>query len=145
MILFSEYLLVRADRSSSNHGSEAESETTNTNNPRVGNHNSVNEASLNHLSSRQSNDTNSETSVQEGVVQVFALVDGHAAVLTSLPVEDSIDGDKGTTKDGTSNQKSSAGRLRRCHDGSLLVVRATTCSLEGIAGGGSDARREEVG
>lgn len=88
--------------------------------------------------------------MQESVVQVFALVNGHAAILTGLPVEDSIDGNERTTKDGTSNQESSARRLRRCGSSrSLLVVRSTASaarSLESIAGGcGCDARCEEVG
>lgn len=97
-------LLVRADGSSGNHGTKAERKTTNADNPRVGHHNSVNEASLNHLPSRQTNDTNSKTRMQKGVVQVFPLIDGHAAILPRLPVEHHVDRNERTAKDGAADE-----------------------------------------
>lgn len=145
-------VVVRGDGSSANHGREAERKTTNADNPRVGHHQSVHEAGLDHLASRQANDSDSQTGVQEGVVQILALVDGHAAIFTGLAVEDGIDGDEGTAKDGAAHEQLAGGG--RAGGGGLLLPRRLLVvrtgagaaeSVEGAARGGRrDARGEEA-
>ncbi len=99
-------LLVRIDRSCSNHGTEAESQTTDGHGPGTCNHQSVNESSLNHLSRGQTDDTNTQTSVQKRRIQVGSLVGRHAAIFSGFAVEDEVDGDDSTTEDSTTCQKS---------------------------------------
>lgn len=43
--------------------------------------------------------------MQEGIVEVLALIDGHAAILPRLPVEDGIDGHERAAKDGAADEQ----------------------------------------
>ena len=56
-------LLVRVDGSRPNHCAEAESQATDGDSPGVCDHQSVDESSVDHLSRRQTDDTNTQTSV----------------------------------------------------------------------------------
>ena len=44
-------------------------------------------------------DSEAETGVQEGVVQVSALEEWHTAILARFAVEDQVDGDESSTED----------------------------------------------
>jgi hypothetical protein len=141
-----DYVLVRADRTGGNHGTEAERETADADDPRVRHHQTVDEASLHHLPGRQANDSDTQTSVQEGVVEVLALKGRHAAVLSGLAVEDGVDGDERTAEDGTADQEPAHARLV-----GLRRVRVAAVGSEGVARqagahrrGRRNARREEA-
>lgn len=125
-------LLVRADGSSGNHGTKAERKTTNADNPRVGHHNSVNEARLHHLPRCQANDANTQTRMQKGVVQVLPLIDGHAAILSRLPIEHHVDRHERTAKDGAPDEHPSHIALA-AHDRLLARRLLTIRTLAGAA------------
>ena len=96
-------ILVGIDGAGSNHATEAESKTTKTNNPRVRDHDTVNEAAGDHLVGREADDTNTETKVSETLVQVLALV-GRDSSFSRLAVEHGLDGNPGAADDGTADQ-----------------------------------------
>lgn len=123
-------LLIRADGPGSNHGSEAQSQTTDTNDPRVGDHQPIHEASLHHLPGRQADNANAQTSVQERVVQVLPLVHGHAAVVPGLAVEDEVDRDEGAAEDGAADQQLAH---PRAGEGALLLLRLLVVRPGGAA------------
>lgn len=77
--------------------------------------------------------------MKEGIVKVLALVDGHATVIAGLTVEDDIDGDERTAKDGAADQQLAEGaRLALDAGCGLLHVGSRGAAEEGIAGGGRD-------
>lgn len=118
-------LLVRANRPSSNHGGKAQRQSTQSNNPRVRNHQAVHESRLHHLPGRQTNDANAKTSVQESVVQVFPLKQRHSAILSRLAVENGVDRHQRAAKDGTANKQlaeSRSARHRLLSSRGLLVI-----------------------
>lgn len=83
--------------------------------------------------------------MQEGVVEVLALVDGHAAVVPRLAVEDGVDGDQGAAEDGAADEHLAQRRGLLALDGGRLLHVAAGGVAEGIAGGeegrGRRARR----
>lgn len=92
-------LLVRVDGPSPKHGTETESQTTNSHNPRACHHQPIDETTLDHLSRSDTDDANTESGVEKGRVEIGALEHRHTTVFSGLTVEDSIDGDKRTSKD----------------------------------------------
>lgn len=98
-------VLVRINSASGKHGTERESETTDSDNPRVGNHQTISEAGLEHLVGRQTDDADAESSVHKGLVEVGALVRGHAAVRASLPVEHELQSNPGAADHGAAVQE----------------------------------------
>lgn len=86
----------------SHHSSERESKTTDHDNPWVGSHQSINEAGLVNGPGSNTDNSNSQSSVQECLVEVCALEQWHATILAGLAVEDNVDGEKRSTEDGAS-------------------------------------------
>ncbi len=77
---------------SSKHSTERKRKTTDHDDPWVGGHNTVDEAGSVHCSGCDTDDSNAQTGVQEGLVEVCAFVEWHAAVLARLAVEHEVDG-----------------------------------------------------
>lgn len=100
-----ENVLVRVNGASSKHGTERESETTDADNPGVGGHETIGEARLEHLVSRQTDDADAESSVHEGLVEVRAFESGHAAVGASLPVEHELQSNPGAADHGAADEE----------------------------------------
>jgi hypothetical protein len=146
------YLLVGVNHASSDHGAEAGSQATDGHDPGVRHHDAVDKAALDHLARRQADDADAQTRVHEGLVEVGALEQGHAAVLTRLAVEHDVHGDQGAAKDGTAREQAAAhrGRVGGLLLGARLVGAASALLVEGIAGGadegraGGGPRREEA-
>ena len=64
------YLLAWVSCSRSHHCANTKSKTTDHDNPRVGGHEPVCKAALEHGSGREADDTNPQTSVHESIVQI---------------------------------------------------------------------------
>ena len=84
---------------SSHHGSERQSKTTDHDNPWVGGHQSVDEAGLVNGPGGNTDNSNSQSCVQERLVQVCALKQWHSTILAGLAVEDNVDGEESSTED----------------------------------------------
>lgn len=97
-------ILVRVHGAGSNHRTNAESQTTDADNPRVGLHESVDKSALEHLIGCHADNTDTKTSVEEGLVEILALKLGHAT-LSRLPVEHDIDSDEGAAEDGAADDE----------------------------------------
>ena len=85
------HLLVGVRRHRAVHGSNAADETYTKHQPRVGTHQPKGPSVHVQCTSRNSDHTNTETSVHECVVQVCPLKRGHATVLSRLAVENEVD------------------------------------------------------
>jgi hypothetical protein len=107
------------------HGADAADETDAHNKPRVGAHQAEAPSAGMQLACCNPDDANAEAGVKEGVVQVGALVRGHTAVLTRLPVEDQVDGQQRATKQGAAVEQPLR-RIALCygvdHGRSLLLI-----------------------
>lgn len=91
-----------------------------------------------HGACSDSDDTNTEASVQERIVEVGALEGWHAAILTSLAVEDQVDAEEGCAEDTSAVEEAlSHIALRERVGRDSLLVRAAEGRLElGDIGGG---------
>jgi hypothetical protein len=129
-------LLLRRAHASAHHGTDGANKTDTENQPGVGSHETVAPSVCVKGASSDTDDTNSETSVQESVVQVGAFEWRHATIFSGFAVEDeagtesaflsvvqiwshSLDGKKSTTEDGTAIEKalgevSRGGRVGEC-------------------------------
>jgi hypothetical protein len=131
--------LLRRAHASTHHGTDGANKTDTENQPRVGSHETVTPSVCVKGASSNTDDTNSETSVQESVVQVGAFKWRHAAIFSGFAVEDeavtesalllvvqiwshSLDGKKSTTEDGTAIEKAlgEVSRGGRVGEGGLL-------------------------
>jgi hypothetical protein len=151
-------LLLRRAHASAHHGTDGANKTDTENQPGVGSHETITPSVCVKGASSDTDDTNSEASVEESVVQVGAFEWRHAAIFSGFAVEDeavvksaflsvvqiwsrSLDGKKSTTEDGTAIEKalgevSRGGRVGE--DGLLSELRrALECAgcLEGAAEG----------
>ena len=63
-------LLVRIDRPRTDHSSEAKGQATDSNDPGAGDHETVDEARLDHLTRSQADDADSEAGVKESIVEI---------------------------------------------------------------------------
>ena len=80
--------LLRRTHASTHHGTDRANETNTENQPRVGGHKTVAPSVGVKSASSNTDDADAETSVQESVVQIGAFKWGHAAIFSSLTVED---------------------------------------------------------
>ena len=76
-------------------------------------------------------DSNAEASVQEGLIEIFSLKGRHAAIFTSLTIEDEVCGNNGSAHDGCTIYQS------LCKVSSSLLIgwligRLLVGALEGI-------------
>jgi hypothetical protein len=114
--------LLRRAHASTHHGTDRANKTNTENQPGVGSHEAVTPSVCVKGASSDTDDTNSETSVEKSVVQVGAFEWRHAAIFSGFAVEDeartesaflsvihswshSLDGEKSTTEDGTAIEK----------------------------------------
>ena len=100
-----ENVLVGLNSASSHHGTERESETTDSDNPRVGSHETIGETRLEHLVGGQTDDADAESSVHKRLVEVRALESGHAAISASLAVGHELKSNPGAADHGATDEK----------------------------------------
>ena len=101
------------------------------------------------LARGQANDSNSETGVQEGVVQVGALERGHAAILARLAVEDEVDSQQCSADEAGAHEQTLADIALRDGvggPGGLLIAAAEGRAEDGLGlgDGGRCLRGEEA-
>jgi hypothetical protein len=85
------YLLAWVSCSRTQHRSNAETETSDHNDPGVRSHQSIDKAALEHSPRRQANDANAQTSVHECIIQVGPFERRHTTIFASFPVEHEVD------------------------------------------------------
>ena len=89
--------------------------------------------------SSNTDDADTETSVQESVVQVGAFKGRHAAIFSGFAVEDEVDGKQGTTENSTAIDEAlgEVSRGSRVGEGRWLLISSTERVLKGVAEGAS--------
>lgn len=115
------------------HGSDGADKTDAQDEPRVGSHEPVAPSVHVQRPGGDTNDADSESGVQECVVEVGALKGRHAAVFTRLAVEDEVDGQQSSSEDGATVHEA----LRQVATGGdgvvcILLVTTTERLLEGV-------------
>lgn len=136
-----ENLLVRVRRHASIHGPYTGSKTNPKNNPWIRGHQSVAPSTSMQRLSRHTDNSNSQSSVQECVVQIFPFVKRHTAIFSRFPIEDEICGNNCCSDDATSVKKSF---LQVCciwtrnFERRLLHIGATKSGLKPISGLGQE-------
>lgn len=135
------YSLVRRSVQSAIHGSNATNQTETNDNPRVHGHKAVGPSVHVQSSSSNTDNTNSESSVQESVVQEASFVRRHAAVLSRLTVEDEVRRQDSSTNDGGSVEQSLGDVATAVGVSGRLHVCATEGILESLSGLREDRRR----
>lgn len=138
-----DYLLLRRRVVSRVHGTDASDKTQTDNSPRVRGHQTVRPSVHVHRSSRNTDDTNAQTGVQERLVEVAALIWRHAAILSRLTVEDQVRRQNGTTHNGSSVQQP-LGQGTLVDPVGRLHIRAAEGILEGLLRAAEDGRRRTL-
>lgn len=138
-----DHVVIRGRGAAAHHCSNASDETNTEYQPGVRRHETVGPAVQVECPSSNADDTDSESSVQERVVEVGSLEWRHAAILAGLAVEDEVDRQECATKDGAAVNQSLSNvalceRVRRC--GGLIAALAAL--LEGISEDGLASRGE---
>lgn len=138
-----EHLLLRRCVESSKHCTHARNKTKTNNSPRAGGHQTIRPSIRVQSPSSNTDNTNTKTSVHKRFIQVASLVDRHAAILTSLPVEDEVRGHHSSTHNRSTVRKSLpyvtlGGTVRRLH------VCPFESILECLTGSREDGRRNKA-
>jgi len=98
-------VVARICSSRANHRSKAETQTTKRNDPRIRSHQSVHKATLQHGPGRDANDSHTEASMKERLIQVRPLINRHTAIFTSLAIEDEIHRDQRAGEHGATDKQ----------------------------------------
>lgn len=134
------YLLVRRSVESAVHGTNAGNQTETGHSPRVGSHQTERPAVGVQRSRGNCNDTDSQTGVQESVIQVAPFVRRHSAILSRFAVEDQVRSDDCSSDDGSSVEQSLSKVATLGDAVSGLHVRPAESILESLSRAAEDGR-----
>lgn len=95
------HLLLRRSVKSAVHGADAGNQAQSNNSPGIGRHEPEGPSARMEGTSSNADDTDTKTSMQEGIVQIAPLEGRHTSIFSCLTVEDDVRSDNGAADNGS--------------------------------------------